>query len=452
MVVPGRDIDYPVILATNGMAWFCKIVVNRGTGRRLILSQLDEEGMDSMHAAITFAAINAVSLQTWIRGPPPSCKPFRGLYDKTSDVSIMLGQIEKVKRGNSGGACAALALVSLLGRCGQLANGVCVGVTGAIDLRGRLHPIDGVLEKCTTACKLELGIVIIPQWNYDLLVGNRFQGWSEGLKTYASDALKGATTILDMMELVIPGVFVCVVNALVVMMVLAYSDLMSCVLGMLAGFVRTESMQRELDGVRNGKVHLGVGRCLCLHADDGVVMEFQCCWVGPGTSRLIMSGNLSEVTRHTIDFVRNLVLEQTPAIAVMLGIPADRLPSLARPCMDLHVHCEKWFQPLTVSYHMVAAYVAMVSLLFNRIAREDTVGFASLNNYGYLGSGWTWGEGMLKLCQDKGIRRAVLAKKLGVSDEVRSTAAEVQDDGRPLVELIFWEDDIVKALPLFFDN
>ena len=44
---------------------------------------------------------------------------------------------------------------------------------------------------------------------------------------------------------------------------------------------------------------------------------------------------------------------------------------------------------------------------------------------------------MLNICQVRQIRRVVLAQGTIVSDAVRAAAAVAQDDGKPLVELIF---------------
>ena len=209
-------------------------------------------------------------------------------------------------------------------------------------------------------------------------------------------------------------------------------------------------MEKAMNGVHGDRVLLGVGRCLCLYEDDGVVMEFQCCWASPGQGQVLVSGNMSQATRDSIDFVRHLVTEHRPAIAAKLGVKPGALPSLVRPYMDLHVHCEKPFKPVEACYNMPAAYVAMVSLLFNRQPRWDTVVFGDLNNYGYMSSDWRWRDEMLNICQVRQIRRVVLAQGTIVSDAVRAAAAVAQDDGKPLVELIFLESDIVSALHYFF--
>ena len=199
--------DFPLLLtSTEGKAWVCKVSITRGTGQRSILPKLDREGMESMHAAITFVCIHATTIQEWLRVPlvPSAVKP-PALFNRETDLAVMLGEVDTAKAGNSGSACAALALIAHLARLTEVGGGKGVAVTGSVDLRGRINPVDGIKEKCSNAQSLELGMMIIPQLNYQLLMRDGFSGWPDGLRSYAQGAMKPASDMLDVMQLVIPG-------------------------------------------------------------------------------------------------------------------------------------------------------------------------------------------------------------------------------------------------------
>lgn len=113
-----------------------------------------------------------------------------------------------------------------------------------------------------------------------------------------------------------------------------------------------------------------------------------------------------KVTRDAIYIVKALVVEHTPALRVLFGLPSIRL---VRPKLALHVHLCHLGEPLKPSYQMAAIYVAMVSLMTGRRPWPDVAVLGSVSNAGSLGSMWEWTAKSFEFCHSRGIRRVVLA-------------------------------------------
>ena len=131
----------------------------------------------------------------------------------------------------------------------------------------------------------------------------------------------------------------------------------------LTGLTRRDGMAEELDGC-----HVGLGRCLGLVHDHIGDIEIQCCWTRPGNRELILTGNLSSVSREAIWNIKDLVQQSIPGISSRLGLCAEGL-SLIKQGHDLHVHVENGFHPVGPSYQMGAIYLSMVSLLISQRPR-----------------------------------------------------------------------------------
>ena len=102
---------------------------------------------DSMHAAVSFVSINAGLLLSCLpaarRGGGKGDHPV--LYNKYTDIMVALGELDVIREGPSASACAALSIIIAMGRCDMLLPQT--GITGDMDLRGRVHVVGGLNAK-----------------------------------------------------------------------------------------------------------------------------------------------------------------------------------------------------------------------------------------------------------------------------------------------------------------
>lgn len=179
-------------------------------------------------------------------------------------------------------------------------------------------------------------------------------------------------------------------------------------------------------------------------------IEVQCTWVEPGSQQVLMTGNLSTQSRACIRNVVELVMADLSAIASRLGLPTPS-HTLVRRGYDLHVHLEHGYQPVRPTYQMGAIFVALVSLLFGRRAREDVMIFGDVSNLGAFSSNWTLQEADVKDFIDEGYRRVILGVNTQVPDAARARALEPHpDDGKPALDLIV-AHRILDAMGLYFN-
>lgn len=105
---------------------------------------------------MSFVLINAARLASWLPGGGDSPTV---LQDHYTDLELTASGIDSRKGGPSGGACMALAMAQLLGYSLVEAE---VGITGAIDLRGRVHSVGALKEKCQHACRRGVDLMCVP--------------------------------------------------------------------------------------------------------------------------------------------------------------------------------------------------------------------------------------------------------------------------------------------------
>lgn len=94
----------------------------------------------------------------------------------------------------------ALALVSLIS--GRPVRSNSIAVTGSIDLRGQLIAVGGTEGKVEQAHADGLGLLVMPSSNLDRM---KTDGWSDDLKAYASESVRGAANFIDLLELTMEG-------------------------------------------------------------------------------------------------------------------------------------------------------------------------------------------------------------------------------------------------------
>ena len=147
-----------------------------------------------LQVAITLISVNAPLIAQWLGD---QSIPF--LLDKYTDINVTGPRLDIKKEGPSGGACVALALSLLLG-CSMVEEEV--GITGTVDLRGRVITVGGVKEKIGHARKEKIPLMIVP-WSalWDL----RTTGWTEDEKDYLERSVRGAWNLVDVLAAAVQG-------------------------------------------------------------------------------------------------------------------------------------------------------------------------------------------------------------------------------------------------------
>ena len=119
------------------------------------------------------------------------------LYNLDTDVGICLGDVNRIKPGLSASACALLALVVLLGRCKLIHEQV--GVTGTVDLRGRVEGVGGLIERIRGAMKDEMDLLIVPSVSLEEVV------IPPDIEEYTERAVRGVDNVVELLQLAIQG-------------------------------------------------------------------------------------------------------------------------------------------------------------------------------------------------------------------------------------------------------
>ena len=140
--------------------------------------------------------MNASTLAPWLG---VQSIPF--LYERCTDISVTLSEVDVPKEGASGGACAALAMLLLLG--GSLVQTTRFAMTGTLDLRGRVREVGSVREKILHARQKGFPLMMVPLINLEKL---EREGWKdEEERDYVIRSVRGVDTFVDVMEAVVQG-------------------------------------------------------------------------------------------------------------------------------------------------------------------------------------------------------------------------------------------------------
>ena len=187
---------------------------------------------------------------------------------------------------------------------------------------------------------------------------------------------------------------------------------------------------------------------LGLVSDDVRVYEVQCCWVGPGSGDIIMTGSLSRESKEAIQWCKAFVETAAIAFCPRLGLP-NRTFGMAGH--DLHVHINNNWWPVSAAYQMGAIMISMIALLGGMSPRPDTAIFGDMLASGHLASSWTLSTDMIKSCYVNGIRRLIVGEGM-VIDGVAKTVADsiCSVDGQPYLQY-HYVHRIYDAVPLCFD-
>ena len=167
----------------------------------MVAGSFDGNGRLSLEVAITVMAINAPRLRLWL-GASSGWEARRGLYDAQTNITVNIGYVGNEKEGPSASACAVVALAVVLGNAKLVGR---LGVTGIVDLRGRIRLIGGLMEKMEQAREQKLEIVVVPMVNLQILEEDGYKGWPNDLRDYAKRVTRGASNIVELLGHTIEG-------------------------------------------------------------------------------------------------------------------------------------------------------------------------------------------------------------------------------------------------------
>jgi hypothetical protein len=109
--------------------------------------------------------------------------------------------------GRPGHVSPSACFTSWLARCEQLVEPV-VGITGLLDLRGRVLGVGGTPEKAKAARRVKLERLVTPESNLTHLRADRFEALTSlepTLGEWGSAAVVGASSTVDVVATTVPG-------------------------------------------------------------------------------------------------------------------------------------------------------------------------------------------------------------------------------------------------------
>ena len=157
---------------------------------------------ESAILAIDFVAANVGRLRAWMKGCGSSSIA-GNLFRTFEDITVAPQGYNEGGDGASGTAAMALSVIVRLGRLQQLIADV--AITGYMDLTGAISPVLDVEEKIRAAKEDDVDMVIIPAQDFHNWSNLDFEPLAADLRDYARGALHPARTMVDVMELTIPG-------------------------------------------------------------------------------------------------------------------------------------------------------------------------------------------------------------------------------------------------------
>jgi ATP-dependent Lon protease len=141
----------PLVLSRAGSA-VVAVSLGPGTGRVLGVGVLRGISEESAQVAATFSRLKGVL--------PGADKQRRSLMSKVQDLLISMVHSDTPKEGSSAGACMAFALLQVLGMDLQRI----VAITATLDLRGRIGPVDDLMEKVQVAQGHQVRCALLFRW------------------------------------------------------------------------------------------------------------------------------------------------------------------------------------------------------------------------------------------------------------------------------------------------
>ena len=187
--------------------------------------------------------------------------------------------------------------------------------------------------------------------------------------------------------------------------------------------------------------HVGIGRCVGLEG-QARPFESQCCWVRPGSRKLIVTGGIGD-DRSGDETLRQLGETAFLTLSSHIEVVKDKFRALTDSNVDLlktghdvHMHLV-WEAYGGVKHGSYQASMAasLLSLMIQRRPRDDTAILGALTCTGRL-SAANLEVDVVALCSAQGIRRVTVAEEQGFEQDVLDQAAVVKEDGEPLLRFI----------------
>jgi ATP-dependent Lon protease len=193
--------SWPQVISAHGLLFSCEARRQPGRGGFRGIERLTGVAKDSLLVAYHFVCLRAPVLSSWVvPGTPAGPLLLQG-----EELHLDLGHKDIPEDWRLGGAAAALAMVMALSGFDLL--GPRLAVTGMMDLRGRVRSVGGLKETVTVAAVRGIDVLVVPFADMAVVPGADTAGEDLSLKLqeYARTAVKGAGTIVDILEYSIPG-------------------------------------------------------------------------------------------------------------------------------------------------------------------------------------------------------------------------------------------------------
>jgi predicted ATPase with chaperone activity len=142
--------------------------------------------------------VHTARLRRWL-----GCRKRTLLFNSQQNLELMVTDLERPKEGASGSAAMAAGLVLEL--CERKLRTSRLGITGTLDLCGRLHTVYGVEEKVVAAQRSRVEVFILPDSNMEDLRSSHFATIPEGARAYAMNTLGAADTMIRALQMSLEG-------------------------------------------------------------------------------------------------------------------------------------------------------------------------------------------------------------------------------------------------------
>ena len=164
------------------------------------MGKFGSKASDAAVMAIDFVATNMERLRAWVQGSSSSYIPGH-LFRQSEDLMVAAQGYDTSKDG--GTTVMALSVIVMLGGLTKL--NADVAISGDVDLTGTLYPVLDIEEMIRSAKDGSVGMVIFCPKVYNLCVMKDFENLPPDLRDYARTALRPTKTMVDVLELTVPG-------------------------------------------------------------------------------------------------------------------------------------------------------------------------------------------------------------------------------------------------------
>jgi ATP-dependent Lon protease len=188
------------MITTGGELLVRANVWNSGAGTRVIVGGHVGRSVDAVQVAISWVCLHAPRLRKWLGQDGPGSRAPLFTREQEASLAVSLPHLEK--KGQSTGTCVAVAFMCWLVQCPSL-KAPFYTVTGRIDLRGRVLEVGRLPEKATHAKDFGMDLMVVPSVNLADL--DAWRSADEAQDEWASGAVTGAATMVDVMEAMFPG-------------------------------------------------------------------------------------------------------------------------------------------------------------------------------------------------------------------------------------------------------